>query len=467
MSNQSSPHSQPKSIDGSFSIEKLPITVNGVDKVATGLNKKTTMGDIKYAMLSVTDPDFRPDCLNNYAVFESWQGNERMLDDQTKIFKLIRLWKSLPGNQLDNVKFFVKAKKRALQQAEAKSQLFQHKLRYEDMSAVDKSKFKFCTLSPDMQKTWNLERIKRNNNKSSYIKKQLLIANKPICFEKPENEYGTLTSMSSRDSSLSSNHSASAEAKVNANKDRYASIKRINRSRNSTVQKVDEPKSAKLQSADSALKESFINLVNMQNKLINKQNQQLKDELEKAAQSINNDEKSEFFQVYNSFFSAQAELNEKMEEIHALRAELNKLKTVKNKTAENSDLFLKANMQLSSSISIENRQTERMNQLGNELARLDDIIKLKQRYVESLHEELAILEELSIKESMINVHKESPHYLDANNNEITSQSDRSTKLNVSSDNESDTGISSVNSDDMVSNGHYIKINQVHHLETLV
>jgi hypothetical protein len=470
MSNNSSPQSQPKNaIDSTFSIEKLPITVNGVYKVATGLTKQTTMGDIKYAMLSVTDANFSADSLSNFAVFEKWQGNERMLDDQTKIFKLIRLWRSLPGDQLQHVKFFIKAKKRILQQAEGKSRIYQHNLKYQDMSvasqvthAVDaKSKYEFCTLSPDLQKTWNYERIKRNNNKSSYIKKQLLIANNPSSFEKQDNEYGTSNSISSRDSSASSNASASTELNQRTTMDRYASIKRTNRSRKSTVQKVDEPKVATIQHSDLALKESFINLVNMQNQLINKQNSQLKSETENA-------EMSEYLQVYNSYFSAQFQLNEKLEEIQMLRNELDTLKSLEKKDCSDDGLLLKASRNLATSISIKNQQKERMSKLDGELARLDDIIQLKQPYLDSLHEELDILEELSIKEnSLINVKQLSANFLDANNNETTSQKlGPVTKLNVSSDNESDTGISSVTSEDL-SNRTINRINQGRHLETLV
>ena len=95
-------------------VETLPISVNGREKVASGLTKRTTIDDIIFAMLSVSDSKFTRDNLVDYAIFEKWQGNERMLDGKLKIYKIIRLWQSLPGDQLNQVKFTIKKRKFAL-----------------------------------------------------------------------------------------------------------------------------------------------------------------------------------------------------------------------------------------------------------------------------------------------------------------------------------------------------------------
>lgn len=94
-------------------LDKIPIKVNGVDRYATGLSKTTTIDEIKYAMLSVSEPTFRPEESGNYGVFEKWNGHERLLEGKSKIYKVISFWKSLPGDQLSQVKFVIKKKKQA------------------------------------------------------------------------------------------------------------------------------------------------------------------------------------------------------------------------------------------------------------------------------------------------------------------------------------------------------------------
>ena len=69
-------------------VEKLPIVINGNEKYASGLTKRTTVDDVKYAMLSVSEPSFQIEHLDDYALFEKWQGNERILDGKIKIYKL-------------------------------------------------------------------------------------------------------------------------------------------------------------------------------------------------------------------------------------------------------------------------------------------------------------------------------------------------------------------------------------------
>ncbi|RNA03691.1 ras association domain-containing 10-like isoform X3 [Brachionus plicatilis] len=92
-------------------LDKIAIRVNGVERFATGLSKTTTIDQIKYAMLSVSEPGFAPDHNHSYGVFEKWHGHERLLEDKSKIYKVINFWKSLPGDQLSQVKFIIKKKK--------------------------------------------------------------------------------------------------------------------------------------------------------------------------------------------------------------------------------------------------------------------------------------------------------------------------------------------------------------------
>jgi hypothetical protein len=158
-------------------IDRLPITINGSEKYATGLNKRTTIDDIKFAMLTVTELTFKPDQLEEYGIFEKWQGNERLLDGKIKIYKLVRLWQSLPGDQLSQVQFIIKKKKtqQQIKLAFRDSNIVEQPIKHQPhvckpKQEEEKKKFAFCTLSPAMQKTWNLEKAKR---KTSYLKKRL------------------------------------------------------------------------------------------------------------------------------------------------------------------------------------------------------------------------------------------------------------------------------------------------------
>lgn len=422
--------------------DKLPIIVNGAEKLATGLNKTTTIGDVKYAMLVVTEPDlFKTSesverVLTDYAVFERWQDNERMLDDRIKVYKLLRLWKSLPGDQLSSVKFVIKTRRKASASS--------NKLRVRSDNS--------CTRSPERPKSSSARRLK-----VSYLKKQLLAASSVS--SKTESEYGSTTSVSSQD-------------QENAKHNRYASIKQLHKAKKSHQKENDEEK----------LKQSFINLVNMQSELIGEQMNKLS--IKETGNKISNSrsvkarskslDKSdltrvqsqmrEYLTAYKSYFDTETELNEKLTEVNELKKELELLKRIK--------------------------EGEKMN---SELSKLDDIIGLKQKYVESLENELKILEELSDREK---------NYMKRNggdeekNEDMTiiksasmssTSSDGSSKLSFkstssspkipeeelvsfkcqsTSDNESDTGISSVNSDDL-NNAKTNTKNNFKHLETLV
>ena len=250
--------------------EKLPITINGCEKYATGLTKRTTVDDVKFAMLSVSDPSFRPEQLEDYGIFEKWQGNERLLDGKIKIYKLMKLWQSLPGDQLSQVKFMIRKKRVSHQQ--------HIKLAYREnvpkKSSRDEAKqFAFCTLSPANDKTWSYEKAKR---RSSYIEKQLKLASNEC--ENQSYIYSSLSSRSPSPRQISSNESSSdydesSEILKNTHR-RYASIKRFNRSKKSTIKHNEK------------IKKSFIELVNKQNEIIDKQ-------LNRIADLNQNDEESD------------------------------------------------------------------------------------------------------------------------------------------------------------------------------
>ena len=120
-------------------MEQIKIFVNGSEKLATGLTKETTVDDIKFAMLYSSVPKFKAQMLNDYGLFEQWQSNERLLDSNVKIYKIVKLWKQIPGDQLSQVKFVIK------QKCSSKS----------NENKKMSKEFKYCSLSPSVQKTWN------------------------------------------------------------------------------------------------------------------------------------------------------------------------------------------------------------------------------------------------------------------------------------------------------------------------
>ena len=199
-------------------MNQIKIVVNGSEKLATGLTKDTTVDDIKFAMLYSTVPKFKAEMLNDYGLFEQWQSNERLLDSNVKIYKIIKLWKQIPGDQLSQVKFVIK------QKCSSKSNENKKSLK----------EFKYCSLSPSVQKTWN-ENLVEKKKKSSYIQKQLEKLNKI------EDDLVSVNSIPS--SAWSSGNESESECDANETRTvrkRYASIKRMNRVRNSSVKRINE-----------------------------------------------------------------------------------------------------------------------------------------------------------------------------------------------------------------------------------
>jgi hypothetical protein len=380
-------------------MEKLPITVNGREKFATGLNKQTTIDDIKFAMLSVTQPEFKMQMLNEYAIVERWQGNERMLDGRIKIHKLLRLWQSVPGNQLEHVQFYVKKIARAPHTEAAKLTVRDENV--PARPAKDNARFAFCTLSPDMAKTWHVEKAKRGQAKSSYVKRQLqLIADKCDAHE-------------------SSDDGENAESPAES----YASIKRTNRSRTCTIQKT---------SNESRLRAEFIDLVNKQNEIIAKQ-------LNKLALATTRPRKP----------------------------------TLSSKLTAS---IVKTSKRLINSIDINTKQTEEVAEMSNVLSKMDDMITLKTKFIESLEHELKVLDEMNDDDDDEDLCDSDTQLLIGESvrkqsststllSKLSSKSSLLSNLSIGlaqcgnkssySECDSDTGISSACSDDS------------HHLETLV
>ncbi|RMZ98731.1 hypothetical protein BpHYR1_023073 [Brachionus plicatilis] len=197
-------------------MEHLKINVNGTDKLASGLNKDTTVQDLKFAMLYSCDSKFNPNTIDQYGLFEQWQSNERLLDSAVKMYKIIKTWKKMPGDQLSQVKFVIKKKFKASSELTSSSK-----------------PFKFCSLSPSVQKTWNLHLIQKN--KTSYVRKQLGKLNQ--CMTEDENR--SMSSIPSTAwSSANEDSDSDCEQDNRLTRKRYASIHRINRSRNCSVKRM-------------------------------------------------------------------------------------------------------------------------------------------------------------------------------------------------------------------------------------
>lgn len=190
-------------------MEQIKINVNGIEKLASGLSKETTVQDIKFAMLYSSSATGKPcqDKLNEYGLFEQWQSNERLLDSNVKIYKIIKMWKQVPGDQLSKVKFIIKKK----------CSKKQH---------ITDKQFKLCSLSPSVQKTWN-------RNKSSFLKKQIQNLNNNF----DQEDKISINSIPSSAWS-SANEDSDDENHFNGRK-RYASVRRSYRCRNSSIKRIN------------------------------------------------------------------------------------------------------------------------------------------------------------------------------------------------------------------------------------
>jgi hypothetical protein len=524
--------------------EKLPITINGCEKYATGLTKRTTVDDVKFAMLSVSDPTFRPEQLEDYGIFEKWQGNERLLDGKIKIYKLMKLWQSLPGDQLSQVKFMIRKKRVSHQQ--------HIKLAYRDNLSKKSSRdegrqFAFCTLSPANDKTWTYEKAKR---RSSYIEKQLRLASNDC--ETQSYIYSSLSSRSPSPRQMSSNESSSeydesSDILKNTHR-RYASIKRFNRSKKSTIKHNEK------------IKKSFIELVSKQNEIIDKQLNRIADLNQKEDESdnqvvgclnlnkskytrsrsldktnkaknqlqreqlrdhssnsimnksnvskfnpqeinendvcatfdLNNDlNTQEYTKLCKDFFKVEHCLSNKLKKIEDLKLELEDIQSCKiatiQTTAQQSKIaksIIKTNKKLLNSMDTAKMQTEKLNDLSDALTKIDDIILVKSKFIQSLEQELERLESASeiVAQSQPTLKKNSLAYTSTSSTSSTTSTSsvftsissispsqaanynfpsnpnqllnkqqqlmqQSKIVSYAGDNESDTGISSANSDD--------------------
>ena len=509
--------------------EKLPIFVNGHEKYATGLTKRTTVDDVKFAMLTVSDPTFKAELLDEYVMLERWQGNERILEGKIKIYKLIRLWQSLPGNQLAQVKFMIKkiksnnnskpliyhdnqehhnhhhhrsTKQQQQQQPQMKLSCRDANKQVEQPKSASKKqvapspsasvalngdpskKYTFCTISPALQKTWAIEKARR---KSSYVKRQLRMTSQtraPNSADSLSDVRSSSTSVSPASSDVDDESSDELnENRVFGSHKRYASIKRFNRARKSTIKRTQQ------------MKKSFIELVNKQNEIIDKQLNKLSDieSLSAAAkrsksvdveqsngdieqQQVNEndvrmtfgtgDEKQvrEYTRLCNDYFKLQSCLNGKLKKIDDLSAELSEIKQMRCESKLAASIQ-KTSKKLQSSIDTNKAQAEKISDLSEALTNIDDIIALKTKFIESLEQELERLElneqqqqQQPVKKSLAYTSASSTSSTSSTSSVLTSISSVSTStrakpspptnyMSVYNDNESDTGISSANSDD--------------------
>lgn len=371
-------------------IEKLAINVNGCDKYATGLNKTTTIDDIKYAMLTATSQQNGIStgelCMDDFGVFEQWQGNERLLDGRVKIYKLIRVWQSLPGDQLSQVQFLIKRKRANMTAANRQHQHYHHQQKPAVSSKP--ASFALCTLSPAMRKTWNYEKMAR---KSSYVNRQLRLV---ATGETNHNDVSTTTATSTCDESSSCDEESQV---VDATRRRYASIKRYHRSKRSSIKKCSGSSGGQIRSA-------YVDLVGKQTEIIEKQLAEL------AAQSASKNttkqqtEEETTKRLFDDYLNVEMCLEAKLAKIEQLTSEFNSL--VKDKHVATNDVtssvakVAKVNRRLAASMEVDRKQCDKLKSMDTALERIDDIITLKQKSVESLENELKRLEELTLNSVM-------------------------------------------------------------------
>jgi hypothetical protein len=471
----------------SYLVDSLPIHINGNEKFATGLTKRTTIDDVKYAILSCTlNCTTEALNLNDYAIFERWQGNERILDGNLKIYKLIRLWKSLPGNQLDSVKFIIKKRKNV------------------------HMKLAHNTASPSMCKTWN------SNKAANALRKSSVKRDK------------------SSSSIESSNESSNDE--INRYDKRYSSIRKFNRVKRSTVCKNEDRR------------EAFIDLVSKQNEIIEKQQHKLEnseklikkyiqtcvrrvrssvstarsksldkgeqenkittkqkskrlssksrersssirrlvikddieslnvtsDDIQKTFENVLDDKQmEEYANLCNNYFNIQKNVNLNKNKIDKLN---NELATIKQQTTVvNNQLTNDTTQKIQASVQTYDKQSEKMSHLNDALNRIDEIILLKSNLIRSLESELKKIEDeqlfdikpqtiqqqtnnkkltpSSSTSSTISSFSSSSSILTSVSEQGVNKNNINTTNNIKTtfgDNDSDTGISSANSEDFTS-----------------
>ena len=489
----------------SYIVDSLPIHINGNEKYATGLTKRTTIDDVKYAILSCTiNCTFDALNLNDYAIFERWQGNERILDGNIKIYKLIRLWKSLPGNQLDSVKFIIKKRKNI-------------------QTITNTHKLAHNTASPSMCKTWNSNKAANALRKSS-----------------------TKRDKSSSSSVESSNEESSnnSDDPINRYEKRYSSIRKFNRAKRSTVCKNEERRETfldlvskqseiierqqhKLENSDKLIKKYVQTCIrrvrssvsnNIRSKSLEKDEIQdskknekvkskqrqpsksrersssirrlivkddpLKDQLAVTPNDIHQtfenvlDEKQmeEYANLCNNYFKLQKNVCFNKNKIEELNNELITMK--QQTTVVNHQLARETTQKIQTSVQTYDKQSDKLTHLGDALNRIDEIILLKSNLIKSLETELKKIED----EQLFDI---KPQHQTQSSKKLTPSSSTSSTISSFSsassiltsvseqgknsnnlmsnkttqmfgDNDSDTGISSANSDDFA-----------HQLETLV
>uniref|UniRef100_A0A8C5GXZ7 Ras-associating domain-containing protein n=1 Tax=Gouania willdenowi TaxID=441366 RepID=A0A8C5GXZ7_GOUWI len=80
---------------------KISVWVCREEKLVLGLSKRTTCADVVQVLLEDQNSEHGLSVSQSYCIVEKWRGFERILPNQTKIFRLWLAW----AEQQKNVKF--------------------------------------------------------------------------------------------------------------------------------------------------------------------------------------------------------------------------------------------------------------------------------------------------------------------------------------------------------------------------
>lgn len=189
-------------------------------------------------------------------------------------------------------------------------------------------------------------------------------------------------------------------------------------------------------------------------------------ELSSSSPSRNKEEtttSTDYQQIFADYLTVETYLQAKLDKIEQLKKELSSLTRQTSTQNKLKSMLFKANKRLQTSLELEAKQADEMHTMGAACARLDDIIDLKQASIVTLENELKRLEDMMMTEQQEPTRSLSKSV--STSSTLSSQSSRSSILQLSSirssagslacptyvsgsDNDSDTGISSVNSDDL-------------------
>lgn len=195
------------------------------------------------------------------------------------------------------------------------------------------------------------------------------------------------------------------------------------------------------------MKTAYVDLVGKQNEIIERQLREIEEQDAVAATS--DDVDAQIKQLCGEYKNVETCLEHKLAKIEQLTSELNTLISERRTEMPNKSRLDKTKKRLHASIELDRHQTDKLRSMDTALERIDDIISLKLKSVETLESELKRLEELALASENVEMTNIRPSATGRVISKSTSTS--STTSSHSSTSSLFTSISSINSQSSVHN----------------